>query len=204
MVKEFLVEAAIDEAAKLLSELDRTQFPVDSMFWVQLPDVGRWRLVIGSPLVRDQGQRVTYERLGKLLQETDSGLSAMTISAFATDSARLSSLLSVVETSGRVVAGTSWVTFGEGVVYRWTADAIAAKLSCELTEAELAQIWERERKLTNLPKLLFSLRDGDITIRFHPQHGRLSGLANVKQQFQIALHRSFPDCRIDWIELETR
>src|SRR5579864_8339747 len=198
MVKEVLVGAATDEGARLLSELDRTQFPVESMFWAQLPEMGRWRLVIGSPLVRDQGSRPTYERLGALLREADLGSSLMNISVFRPDSTELASLLSSVEMSGRVVAGASWVTFGEGVVYRWTADAIAGDLSCELTHAEPAQIWERERKLTNLPKLLFALQDRHLTIRFHPQHGRLPGLANVKQQFQMALHRSNPDCQINW------
>lgn len=198
MVKEVLVEAAIDEGARLLSELDRTQFPVESMFWVQLPDMGHWRLVIGSPLVRDQGPRPTYERLGALLREADLGLSLMSISVFRPDSGELASLLSGVKMPGLVVAGASWVTFGEGVVYRWTADAITGDLSCELSQAQLEQIWERERKLINLPKLLLSLRDHHLTIRFHPQHGRLGGLANMKQQqFQSAL-RSNPDCQINW------
>lgn len=199
MVKEVLVEAAIDDGARLLAELDRAQFPVDSMFWVQLPEVGHWRLVIGSRLVRDQGSRVAYERLGTLLRKADVGLSLMNISVFEPDSAELSSLLSAVEMSGRVVAGASWLTFGDGVVYRWTADAIGGVLSCELTQAELSQIWERERKLTNLPKLLFSLQGRHVAIRFHPQHGRLPGLSSTKPAFQIALHRSHPDCHIEWL-----
>ncbi len=116
MVKEILVEGAIDAGAALLSELDCTQFPVDSMFWVQLPEAGHWRLVIGSRLVHDRGSRVAYERLGALLREKDLGLSLMNISVYEPDSAQLSELLSAVEMSGRVVAGTSWLTFGEGVV----------------------------------------------------------------------------------------
>jgi hypothetical protein len=125
-------------------------------------------------------------------------LSLLDVSVFDPDSAELASLLSTVEMSGRVVAGPSWLSFGEGVVYRWTADAISAELSCDLTQAELAQIWERERKTTNLPKLLFNLKGRHVGIRFHPQHGRLAGLANVKQPFQIALHRSHPDCQVRW------
>jgi hypothetical protein len=74
MVKEALVETATDEGARLLSELDRSQFPVESMFWVQLPDMGRWRLVIGSPLVRGQGPRPAYDRLGALLRQSGRGL----------------------------------------------------------------------------------------------------------------------------------
>lgn len=199
MVKEVLVEAATDEGARLLSELDRTQFPVESMFWVQLPEMGRWRLVIGSPLVRGQGPRPAYERLGALLRQVDAGLSLMNISIFDPDSTELSSLLSAVEMSGRVVSGPSWLSFSEGVVYRWNGDAVEGELGCDLDHAALAQIWERERKITNLPKLLFSLQGRHFGIRFHPQHGRLPGLANVKQPFQIALHRSYPDCRITWL-----
>jgi hypothetical protein len=198
MVKQVLVETATDEGARLLSELDRTQFPVECMFWVQLPEQGRWRLVIGSPLVRSQGPRPAYERLGVLLRQVDAGLTLLEVSVFDPDSAALASLLSIVEISGRVVAGPSWVSFGEGVVYRWTGEAISGELSCDLTQAELAQIWERERKTTSLPKLLFSQQCRRLGIRFHPQRGRQAGLANVKQPFQIALQRSYPECRISW------
>jgi hypothetical protein len=198
MVKELLVEAAIGEAARLLSELDRTQFPVDSMFWVQLPDTGHWRLILGSPLIRDQGARIAYERLGAILRATDLGLSLSNISIFEPDSTELRSLLSTVEMSGRLVAGPSWLTFGEGVVYRWTADAIRAELSCELTASDLSQIWEVERKLINLPKLLFSTRDHGITIRFHPQHGPRADISDVRKDLQHALHRVRPECQIKW------
>jgi hypothetical protein len=199
MVKDLLVGAAIDEGARLLAELDRTQFTVDSMFWVQLPEVGRWRLVIGSPLVRVQGPRPAYERVGALLRESDIGLSLMNISAFSPDSVELASLLSVVETSGTVVAGESWLTFGEGVVYRWTAEALVGDLSCDLTQAELSQIWERERKPVSGPKPLFNLRGRHVTIRFHPQHGRLASLKDIKKAFNWALQKSgvYKDCRVD-------
>jgi len=199
MVKEVLVEAAIDAGAKLLSELDRTEFPVDSMFWVQMPEVGHWRLVIGSPLVPEKGSLVVYERLGALLREADLGLSLMNISVFAPDSTQLSSLLSTVEASGLVVSGPSWLSFGEGVIFRWTSDAIRGTVTCELTQAELSRIWEQERKLTNLPKLLFTVQGPQVTIRFHPQHGPLKGLEQTKQPFQSALHRSRPDCQIQWL-----
>jgi hypothetical protein len=200
MVKEALVEAAIDAGARLLTELDRTEFPVESMFWAQLPDMGHWRLVIGSRLVRDFGPRVAYERLGALLREIDAGLSLMTISVFEPGSVELLSLLSAVESSGLLVAGPSWLTFGEGVVYRWNADAIVGQSSCEVSADELDQAWKQERKLSNQPKLLFSVQGRRITVRFHPQHARLLGLAKVKQQVRIALHRSRPDCQIEWVD----
>jgi hypothetical protein len=199
MVKEALVEAAIDEGAKLLTELDRTEFPVESMFWVKLPEIGHWRLVIGSALARDFGPRVAYERLGALLREIDAGLNLMTISVFDPSSAELLSLLSAVESSGLLVAGPLWLMFSEGVVYRWNADAIVGELSCELSADELEQAWKDESRLTNQPKLLFSVHGHRITIRFHPQHGRLHGLAKVKQQIRIVLHRSHQDCKIEWI-----
>ncbi|HEX4232346.1 MAG TPA: hypothetical protein VHZ07_27005 [Bryobacteraceae bacterium] len=47
---------------------------------------------------------------------------------------------------------------------------------------------------------LFSVQGRRITIRFHPQHARLRGLSKVKQQVRIALHRSRPDCQIEWID----
>jgi hypothetical protein len=89
----------------------------------------------------------------------------MNISVFEPASAELLALLSAVEMSGRLVAGASWLIFGEGVVYRWTDDVIAGDLSCRLTSAELGQIWERERRLANLPKLLFHEQDCHVIIR---------------------------------------
>ncbi len=197
MAEAVLVGAAAEAGAKLMAELDRTQFPVECMFWVQLTDSSRWRLVIGSPRVREEGPRAVYERLESLLRGADIGLSLMNISVFDPESSELSSLLSVVETSGRLVAGPSWLTFGEGVVYRWTGDKITGELSRELTHDDLVEAWEVERRLTNQPKLLFTQLGKRVTIRFHPQHGRLAGLANVRQAYRIALDRRYPNCEIE-------
>jgi hypothetical protein len=49
MVKTRLVDGLLSDGAKLLHELDRQNFPVESIFWIHLPDLDYWRLLIASP-----------------------------------------------------------------------------------------------------------------------------------------------------------
>ena len=198
MVSEAVVgSSTAEQTALFLDVLDRDQFPVETMFWAQRPDSNRWRLIISSPLVRDQGSRAVYDRLASVLRESDVGVDLMTVSVFGPDSGEMSWLLSEVVASGRVAPGDSWLTFGHGAVFRWTADALTAELSPPISKAELTKIWKAERKLTDLPQLLFSVHDSVATMRFHPQHARLLGLVEIKRPFQIAVHRHWK-CDIVW------
>ena len=46
MVKTRLIDRLIQEAAILLPELDRHNFPVDAMFWSNDSEESYWRLII--------------------------------------------------------------------------------------------------------------------------------------------------------------
>ena len=47
------------------------------------------------------------------------------------------SLFSVGIASSRLAAGTAWLEFEDAVVYRWTDAAVAGKLTCNASLAEL-------------------------------------------------------------------
>jgi hypothetical protein len=200
MVKTKLVDGLLSDGAKLLNELDRQNFPVESMFWIHLPDEDYWRLVIASPEVTRRGSAAEYRHLNGLLGEIElAGITLEDISLLDPDSSQFRSLRSLASGSSRLAAGSEWVEMEDAIVYRWNGASASAELSCELSLIELKQLWEAERRLSNLPALLIRADNGRVTLRFHPQHGHRDGIADVKTQFQIALHRKHPDCRITWL-----
>ena len=199
MVKKKLVEELISDGAILLRELDRQNFPVESMFWAHLPDEDYWRLVIASPIVSQQGGAAGYRRLNQLLREIElAGITLEDISLLDPESPQFKSLRSIASASSRLAAGPEWIELEDAIVYRWT---LSGELNCEVSSGELNQFWEAERKRSNLPALLISSENRRVTLRFHPQHGPLWGLENVKKAFLIALHRpdARPECQVNWL-----
>jgi hypothetical protein len=199
MVKNKLVEGLITDGARLLGELDRRGFPVESMFWILLPDQDYWRLVIGSRIVSEQGGTAGYRRLGALLDKIElAGTTLSDISLLDPESPEFQSLLSMASRSSRLAAGEAWLEFEEAVVYRWTSAAVTGELTCDVSLSELRQIWQDERKLLNLPALLIALAQRTVTLRFHPQHGLLKGLERIRSNFGAALSQARPDCQVNW------
>ncbi|HYM13042.1 MAG TPA: hypothetical protein VEU62_20045 [Bryobacterales bacterium] len=202
MVKKILVNELVEDGAELLGELDRQGFRVEAMFWVDIPEQDYWRLVIASPLVRAEGPVAAYRRLGQVLRSMNlPGLALEDISLLEPDSEQFRTLRAVAENSSGLVPGPSWVRFDDAIVYRWTGASLTAELDREVSSEQLAEIWETERKLVNAPQVLFNTDGKRVTMRFHPQHGKLGGIGNIKQQFLIALHRpdAFPGCEVRWL-----
>jgi hypothetical protein len=202
MVKTKLVEGLINDGAELLRELDRQNFPVEAMSWVHLPDQGYWRLIIGSPVVAEQGGLAAYRQLGDLLQEIElAGTTLEDISLFAPDSQEFQSLFSLASASSRLAAGAAWLEFEDAVVYRWNSASVSGELTCNVSLSELNKVWQDERKILNLPALLISLEKHRVTLRFHPQHGprKEIEIENAKINFEAALGKAFPGCQIKWL-----
>jgi hypothetical protein len=204
MVKKKLVEELISDGARLLRELDRRNFPVESMFWMHLPDEDYWRLVIASPFVAQQGGAAGYRRLNELLGELElAGVALEDISLLDPQSPQFQSLYSVASRSSRLAAGPAWLEFEDAVVYRWTGASISAELNCKVTAEELQEFWEagRERLPGSYPAILISTEGARVTLRFHPQHGPRGEIENTKSAFAIALHRpnARPDCQVNWL-----
>ena len=200
MVKTKLVAELINDGAILLCELDRQAVPVESMFWILLPNQDYWRLVIGSRIESELGGRGGSRRLRELLDGIEfAGLTMMDISLFDPESSEFQSLFSLVTSSSRLAAGTAWLEFAEAVVYRWTDSAVHGELSCDVSLAELNQIWQEARKPMKLPALLITLERRRLTLRFHPRNGPLSDISNINPNFDSALQKARPDCKIDWL-----
>ncbi|HYL77334.1 MAG TPA: hypothetical protein VEU96_24185 [Bryobacteraceae bacterium] len=200
MVKKKLVEELVSDGVRLLCELDRRTFPVESMFWIHLQDQDYWRLVIGSPIVSDLGGVAAYRRLGELLQETElAGIMLEDISLLDPQSREFQSLFSLASASSRLAAGAAWLEFEDAVVYRWTGAEVSGRVTCDVSLDELNHIWEDERKILNRPALLIALEQRKVTLRFHPQHGPLPGIENIKFNFGSALRQARSDCQINWL-----
>jgi hypothetical protein len=203
MVKKKLVAELIDDGAKLLRELDRLSFPVEAMFWLHLAEEDYWRLVIASTLVHDLGGGAVYRRLDEELRKIElSGTTLEDISLVDPQSAQHRSLLAQAGSSGRLASGPEWLEFEEAIVYRWTGESIRAELTPEVNPEELAQLWDAERRISNRPALLITSDNGRVTLRFHPQHGPLRGIGDIRTAFQIALHRpnALPKCTVSWLD----
>ncbi len=203
MVKKKLIERLISEGAGLLRQLDRQSFPVESMFWFHFSDEDYWRLLIASPIVKQHGGAAGYRQLNELLRSIElAGITLEDISLLDPESAQFLSFRFLASHSSRLATGPEWIEFEDAIVYRWTGASVSADLTCNVSADELTQFWESERKLSNQPKLLIAMNNRRVTLRFHPQHGDPSGIENVKQPFQIALHRptARPDCQVKWLD----
>jgi hypothetical protein len=199
MVETKLVDSKIEDAETLLRELDRQKFPVDSMFWINPPET-HWRLIIGSTVVKEQGIRAGYHRLGEIYDKLDLlGLALEDISLLDPNEKPFISLRSLASHSSRVASGKYWVLYDEAVVYRWSNTVAQADINCSVTSDDLNRFWNDERKLSNQPVLLIDLNGRRLTLRFHPQHGDLAGIQDIKRPFQIALHRGRRDCDLKWL-----
>lgn len=201
MVKTKLVEALIDDGAKLLSALDETAFPLETMFWAEVPDREYWRLVIGIPGARYAPTRQYYGTLREILEPLDpAGLTTEDISVLDPETQQYEALFAVVRQAHRLARGPSWMIFDSAVVYRWTSAAARGELTCDLSAAQLMQAWEVERKALSLSRLLITVEDRRVTLRFHPEHGPKGSVEDIKQPFRIALHNpnAFPQCDVIW------
>jgi len=207
MVKKKLVDELINDGAKLLWELDRRNFPVECMFWIHMAEADYWRLIISSPVVTEQGGASAYLRLGELLRGIQlAGVNLEDISLFDPSSPEYRSILGQARSSSRLASGPAWIEFEDAVFYRWTSASVSGDLSCDVKDEELRKFWESERTRSNLPALLINQQSRRITLRFHPQHGTLGGIEEIKRSFTIALHRpdARPDCSIKWLNQDSR
>jgi hypothetical protein len=126
MVKTKLVEKLISDGARLLSELDRLHFPVESMFWVHLPVEDYWRLVIASKFAGQHGSAAGYRLLNKHLAGLDlAGITLEDSSLADPASAQFQTMYSLASGSARLAAGPAWVEFEDAVVYRWTGASVS-------------------------------------------------------------------------------
>ena len=61
VVKDVLTDAMIKTGADLTRKLDEVEWPVVASFWLYLPELNAWKLVLASPVARLHGPRRAYE-----------------------------------------------------------------------------------------------------------------------------------------------
>src|SRR6266508_87027 len=61
VVKDVLTDAMITTGADLTRKLDEVEWPVVASFWLYLPELNAWKLVLASPVARLHGPRRAYE-----------------------------------------------------------------------------------------------------------------------------------------------
>jgi len=107
LVKDVLTDAMIKAGADLTLRLDRVEWPVIASFWLYLPEVNNWRLVLASPVVTLSGPRHAYQSvqtaLGALADIT-TGLTLSDIEVVEPRHYLVTSLRSAVDT-GPTISG---------------------------------------------------------------------------------------------------
>ena len=87
MATPTLVRPNIPDGARLLTELDREQFPLTAAFWPFPESTGRdWHFVISSALVDREGSLPAYQRIQRALRNlSDMQISVADIVAVGTN-----------------------------------------------------------------------------------------------------------------------
>ena|SRR2546425_4877413 len=63
LVKDVLTDAMIKAGAELTRKLDQVEWPVLASFWLYMPELNTWKLLLASPVVPLSGPRRAYESI---------------------------------------------------------------------------------------------------------------------------------------------
>ena len=124
MLKKVLVRELIEDGQRLLVELKQNKFPVTAAFWVDMPELDYWRLVIATAVVDRQGPDVAYRALRDALNAIQpQDLALDDIYAVSPKGDDYRGYLSVLRSGGRLGAGKASgklprVVFEDSYVYQ--------------------------------------------------------------------------------------
>lgn len=128
MYKTILVSQPIEDGEHLLKNLEGKGFPISAAFWYYLDDDMRWRLIIASPTVDQQGSRKSYEVIIGALEELGRPpqLTVTDISVVSPTWPEFQDMRRTIESAGvaRIkIAGTPraplGLAFEDFYIYRW-------------------------------------------------------------------------------------
>jgi len=71
VVTELLSDPMIEVGKKLIERLDESNSDVQAAFWMFFPDEKRWKLIIVSQLVKQDGPRQLYKRVVEASKRAD-------------------------------------------------------------------------------------------------------------------------------------
>lgn len=115
LVKETLTREMIDAGAELVRQLDQAGVEVTSSSWWYEDELKVWKLLIASPLVRDEGPKKAYDEIQKVLREMPEDKPVLGLADLAVlepDEARITSLRKMVKTKPTAVSGVSVTASG--------------------------------------------------------------------------------------------
>ncbi|MDP3938051.1 MAG: hypothetical protein Q8R92_07930 [Deltaproteobacteria bacterium] len=107
LVKNVLTEGMMKAGADLVRKLDEVEWPVFAAFWLYLPEVNTWKLVLASPRVALSGPRQAYESIQTALATLPDARSQLALSDIEVVDPRhyLVSLLRTAVSTGPTVNG---------------------------------------------------------------------------------------------------
>lgn len=69
VMKEQLTDDMVETGDELLRKLDESGLPIQAAFWMFMPEINEWRLLIASPEVSAKGPLSVYERIRVALEQ---------------------------------------------------------------------------------------------------------------------------------------
>jgi hypothetical protein len=128
MDKTLLVDVNVEQAAKLIRLLDKTELEVHSALWLYSPEEDKWRLVIATPMIERRGPQRAYMVIQKILANNPefSDLSFMDISLVSERNSKLINTLRKAIQTGKEIAN---IRFSRNVIDgEYLEDAIILRM----------------------------------------------------------------------------
>jgi hypothetical protein len=168
MDTETLVEFQIDAGQRLLVQLLRDGFRVETSFWAKAVEEGIWFLYVASPIVEEKGLAYAYRALQSSLQRLQGiPLSRSEIKLIGRDNPMTQDVLAILgHTSGAIATHFGGKQLGgvsiEGA-YIYPSSLSSAQVSGPMTQEEVFHQLFRlmNRGLGSVPPSKITLRDGN-------------------------------------------
>ena len=108
LVTETLSEEMINAGRYLIKELDTTKSEIKSFFWFFFPEEKTWKLIIASPIVKNEGPRNFYKRINDInrkAEEKDQKTISLNNITVITPDDEIVKLLNVAISTGNNISG---------------------------------------------------------------------------------------------------
>ncbi|MCC6126984.1 MAG: hypothetical protein IT426_18655 [Pirellulales bacterium] len=115
MDKTLLVEANVDQAAKLIELLDETEMDVLSALWIYDPYHEQWQLVIATPMIEHKGPQRAYRVIQKILAN-NSELAGLTLQDVRLVSDKNNSLIKTFRKNFKTGKTINQIRFSKNVI----------------------------------------------------------------------------------------
>jgi hypothetical protein len=115
VVTELLSDPMIEVGKKLIERLDESNSDVQAAFWMFFPDEKRWKLIIVSQLVKQDGPRQLYKRVVEASKRADELESVVSLNDVGvTDTS--STLVNLLRTAISTGDGISGIRFSRNTI----------------------------------------------------------------------------------------